>query len=69
MKANNLKLYRQQKSGLTQAKLAQMVGITETHYQKLEYCKAEPKVTLARHLADALGVTVPDLFPLPGEVN
>ena len=66
---NNLKFYRQQKEGLTQAKLAQMVGITERYYQTLEYCSAEPKTSTAQRLSKALGCTVDDLFPLPSEVS
>jgi len=65
MKENKLKFYRQNIKGLTQAKLALAVGITEQHYQMLEYCKAEPKVTLAKRLANALDVKIDDLFPLP----
>ena len=71
MKANNIKTFRQRANGLTQAKLAQTVGISEQHCQRLEYNKAEPKVILARKFADALGVETyqefKDLFPLPGE--
>ena len=71
MKPNSIKLFRQRASDLTQAKLAKAVGISEQHCQKLEYNKAEPKVTLARKFADALGVETyqefKDLFPLPGE--
>ena len=63
---NNLKLKRQEK-GFTQAQLAKIVGITEVHYQRVEYGKAEPKVTLAGRLALALNVAIPDIFPLPRE--
>ena len=64
---NNLKFYRQQKVDLTQANLAKIVGITETHYQRLEYGKTEPKIQTAQKLAKALGVSVDDLFPLSRE--
>ena len=71
MTINKLKLYRQQKDGLTQAKLTLQASITEQHYQNLEYGKAEPKVSTARRLADGLGIETyeafKDLFPLPGE--
>ena len=71
MKPNNIKTFRQRTNGLTQAKLAKTVGISEQHCQKLEYNKVEPKVTLARKFADALGLETyqefKDLFPLPGE--
>ena len=64
---NNLKFYRQQKECLTQAKLASMVGITEQHYQKLEYGNVKPKFDTLRRLAKALNVSESDLFPLPEE--
>ena len=67
MTANNLKAYRRRIDGMTQAKLAKKVGITEQHYQKLEYGKAKPKYDTLRRLAIALGVTESELFPLPGE--
>ena len=66
---NNLKAYRQQKDGLTQVKLAKSVGISETHLQSIEYGKTAPNVYLSQRLALKLGVTVEDLFPLPGEVS
>jgi len=64
MVVNTLKFHRQQIDDLTQVKLAKMVGISEAHYQSLEYGKTEPKVTLAQKLAKALGVEVPDIFPI-----
>ena len=61
---NNLKFYRQQKRGLTQARLATAVGITEQHCQNIEYGKAKPNVYLAQRLAKALGKEVHDIFPI-----
>ena len=69
MKPNNLKFYRQQADGLSQAKLSETVGVTERCYQNYEYGKHLPDVETAQRLAKALGVTVPDLFPLPRESN
>ena len=66
-KPNNLRFYRQQKEGLTQARLASMAGISERYYQSLENEESEPKIALAQRLATALGVNVTDLFPLPEE--
>ena len=63
---NTLKRHRE-KAGLTQAQLAKKVGIVETHYQKLEYGSSEPRITLTRKLAKALGVTEAELFPLPDD--
>ena len=64
---NNLKLYRQQKIGLSQAKLAKMVAVSERHYQKIEYGLTKPNVEIALLLADALNTTVEELFKLPSE--
>ena len=66
MRRNNLKSSRHA-LGITQAKLAELVGIGESHYQTLEYGKCEPRLTLAIRLSKALGVSVEDLFSLPGE--
>lgn len=63
---NNLKFNRQ-KIGLTQAELAKMVGIDETHYQKIEYGTTKPNVKIALLLAQALQTIVEDLFPLPSD--
>ena len=67
MHGNNLKHYRQQIKGMTQAKLAAISGTGERYYQSLEYGKSEPGVFLAIRLAKALGVSVEALYPLPGE--
>lgn len=65
MKINNtLKLHREQKH-LSQLKIAKMVGISETHYQKIEYGLSKPNVELALKIAQALQTTVEELFPIP----
>lgn len=61
---NNLKLYRK-KAHLSQAKVAEIVGINETHYQKIEYGLLNPSVEVALLLAKALHTTVEELFLLP----
>ena len=63
---NSLKFYRRKK-GLSQAKLAKMVGISETHYQNAEYGLTKPNIEIALLLADALETTVEELFKLPSE--
>ena len=65
---NTLKHHRRQR-GLTQAGLARKVGISEQHYQNLEYGKAKPKYDTLRKLAYELGATETELFPLPGEAQ
>ena len=67
MLENNLKLYRCQIEGMTQDKLAKLVGITLRGYQKLEYGKARPRYDTLRKLAKALGVSEYDLYPEPDE--
>ncbi len=60
---NQLKKYRK-KQDLSQVKLAQIVGISETHYQRIEYGISKPNVELALLIAQALQTTVEELFPL-----
>ena len=61
---NNLKLYRK-KAHLSQAKVAEIVGINETHYQKIEYGLLNPSVEVALLLAQTLHTKVEKLFLLP----
>ena len=64
---SNLKFYRLKKD-LSQAKLAQMVGISERHYQKIEYGLTKPNIEIVLRLMDALAITdVEELFKLPSE--
>jgi len=65
---NNLKLYRK-KAHLSQVKVAKIVGINETHYQKIEYGLLNPGVEVALLLAKALHTTVEKLFFLPASPN
>ena len=67
MVSNTLKSNRLKIDGMTQAQLAEFVGITVQHYQRIEYGKSLPSVTLALRIAAALGVSVEDLYPLPRE--
>ena len=64
--SNNLKFYRLKKD-LSQAKLAQMVGVSERHYQKIEYGLTKPNIEIVLLLAKALETTVEELFKLGGE--
>lgn len=45
-----------EKINLTQAQVAKKVGISETHYQNIEYGKSEPGVRTAIRIAEALEV-------------
>ena len=61
---NNLKQYRIQ-NHLSQSKIAKMVGINETHYQKIEYGSISPSVKVAILIAQVLHTEVENLFFLP----
>lgn len=49
-------------AGITQAQVAREVGITELAYQNYEAGRRVPRVDVAIKIADALGVTVKDIF-------
>ena len=66
MTANNLRAYRHSIAGMTQAKLAKIVGITVAGYQKLEYGHYKPRHATAQKLAKALDVPAETLFPVEG---
>lgn len=51
-----------EKSGKTQARVATEIGISETHYQNIEYEKTTPNVRTAILIAQALDTTVEKLF-------
>ena len=52
---------------LTQADLAERAGITRASVNAIEAGRMVPSIYLALKIAHALGVTVDDLFTLPGE--
>ncbi|WP_321885899.1 helix-turn-helix transcriptional regulator [Paraburkholderia bannensis] len=64
---NNLKSLRKA-AGLTQAKLAEMAGTSQQQIQRIEAGAVVTRVTLAAHLAKALGVSMGDIFPEMAEV-
>lgn len=53
---------------LTQAQLAQRIGISRYTYIKIEKGQQEPSLTLARAIANALGTTIDSVF-LPSSVQ
>ena len=65
MNANNLLFYRL-KAGLPQSRLAEIVGISVQHLQRLEYGKNKPRHDTAQKIAAALGVPAETLFPVEG---
>jgi len=59
--AQNLKTYRQ-KCGLTQAKLAEKVGVSTHHIGMLELTRNFPTFDLMERIAAALNIDVYELF-------
>lgn len=57
----NIMYYRKQQ-GLTQEQLAEMVGITQQHLQRVETAHSVPSLSKLLDIADALGVPVQKLF-------
>ena len=57
----NLMYYRKQQ-GLTQEQLAEMVGITQQHLQRVETAHSTPSLATLLDIAEALEVPVQKLF-------
>ena len=51
-----------ERSGKTQAQVANEVGVSELSYQRYEYDKREPGIRTAIRIARALDSTVEELF-------
>jgi predicted transcriptional regulator len=47
--------------GLTQAQIAQRLGVSQSAFAQMEAAGAKPRIATVRKLADALGVTVQQL--------
>ncbi len=65
---NTLKVHRAMKD-LTQAELAGLAGITRVSVNAIEGGRMVPSVLLALKLAEALGVTVNELFRIAPTEN
>jgi len=61
--AFNMKLYRK-KLGLTQAKLAELVNVSDNHIALIETCKRFPSLSMLTLLAKALEIDVLELFSI-----
>lgn len=48
---------RREDNGLVQLQIAQLAGMSERHYQSVEYGEVTPNVHKAIRIADVLGVT------------
>ena len=60
---NNLKVFRA-KCNLTQAELAERIGITRTSINAIETRRTVPSTVLALRIAQEFGVSVEELFSL-----
>ena len=56
-----IKTLREQK-GMTQAELAEMIGVTDKAVSKWETAKGLPDISLLEPLAAALGASLPELI-------
>ncbi|MCK5650089.1 MAG: helix-turn-helix transcriptional regulator [Gemmatimonadetes bacterium] len=61
---NDLRRHRLLADGMTQAELAQRVGVTRQTIHSIEKGKYKPTIELALRLARELGVAVEELFEL-----
>jgi putative transcriptional regulator len=61
---NHLRRHRLLVDGMTQADLAERVGVTRQTIHSIEKGKYKPTIELALRLARELGVAVEDLFEL-----
>jgi transcriptional regulator with XRE-family HTH domain len=59
--------YMRQREGMTQAELAERIGISQTILSQYELGKRNPSADVHARLAEALGVTMDDL--MYGEVK
>lgn len=66
MLQNTLRMKRLEKE-LTQSQLAEMVGVTRQTIAFIEKGEFSPSIVLALKLADALGMSITDLFWLQNE--
>jgi len=66
-RVNRLRELRSERTGLTQAKLADLVGVTRQTINAIEGGDYAPSVYLALDLAQVLACTVEDLFPATQE--
>ena len=55
-------LYYRKQQGLTQEQLAEQIGITQQHFQRIETAHSVPSLSTLLDIADALGVPVQKLF-------
>ena len=60
-----IKTLREQK-GMTQAELAEMIGVTDKAVSKWETAKGLPDISLLEPLAAALGASLPELVTAAG---
>lgn len=62
---NNRLMKQRHERGMTQAEVAEKVGITARNYQSYEYNESRPNVETALKIAEVLGCRVEDIFTFP----
>lgn len=55
-------MYYRKQQGLTQEQLAELVGITQQYFQRIETAHSVPSLSTLLDIADALDVPVQKLF-------
>ena len=61
--------YFRLRANLSQKRLAEFCGVSETTIRRLEQSKREPTLHVAVKIARYLGVEPLDIFPLPDEIG
>ncbi len=64
LKTNRIKELRE-KAGITQAHLAEAVGITQAALSLYERCTTQPTIEIARGIATTLRTPIEEVFPQP----
>jgi len=64
---NEIRALRTARDGMTQAELAERIGVTRQTVIAIEQGKYSPSLELAFQIAGVFGVRLDDVFSYPGE--
>jgi len=64
---NEIRALRTARNGMTQAELAERIGVTRQTVIAIEQGKYSPSLELAFQIAGVFGVRLDDVFSYPGE--
>ena len=64
---NNIRALRTERGDMTQADLAELLGVTRQTVIAIEQARYSPSLELAFQIAQVFGVTLDDVFQYPGE--